>query len=115
MASKDILKRLDEDKGRYDDAALNALLNKMLQDPSKVIRVAALSAFASQLASGNDYTVQLLHNIQANPSADKEDVLQAADILLKMSGGTEIKNIPNPAVKDDNKQDENKQSEAKGQ
>lgn len=105
MASKEILMRLDEDKDRYNDAALNALLNKMLQDPSKLIRVAALSAFASQLASGNDFTVELLHNIQANPSADKEDVLQAADILLKMSGGTEVKNIPNPAVKEDVPQD----------
>ena len=105
MASKEILMRLDEDKDRYNDAALNALLNKMLQDPSKLIRVAALSAFASQLASGNDFTVELLHNIQANPSADKEDVLQAADILLKMSGGTEVKNIPNPAVKEDTPQD----------
>ena len=105
MASKEILMRLDEDKDRYNDAALNALLNKMLQDPSKLIRVAALSAFASQLASGNDFTVELLHNIQANPSADKEDVLQAADILLKMAGGTEVKNIPNPAVKEDTPQD----------
>lgn len=102
MASKEILTRLDEDKDRFDDAALNALLNKMLQDPSKLIRVASLSAFASQLASGNDYTVTLLHNIQANPNADKEDVLQAADILLKMSAGTEIKHIPNPSVKEEN-------------
>lgn len=106
MASKEILMRLDEDKNRYDDAALNALLNKMMQDPSKLIRVAALSAFSSQLASGNDYTVKLLHNIQTNPNADKEDVLQAADILLKMSGGTEIKNIPNPAVKEEKQSDD---------
>lgn len=106
MASKEILTRLDEDKDRYNDAALNALLNKMLQDPSKLIRVAALSAFASQLASGNDYTITLLHNIQQNPSADKEDVLQAADILLKMSAGTEVMNIPNPAVKETPDNDE---------
>lgn len=106
MASKEILTRLDEDKDRYNDAALNALLNKMLQDPSKLIRVAALSAFASQLASGNDYTITLLHNIQQNPIADKEDVLQAADILLKMSAGTEVKNIPNPAVKETPDNDE---------
>ena len=106
MASKEILTRLDEDKDRYDDAALNALLNKMLQDPSKLIRVASLSAFSSQLASGNDYTVQLLHNIQQNPAADKEDVLQAADILLKMSGGTEVKNIPNPSIKENGEQKE---------
>ena len=94
MASKEILTRLDEDKDRYDDAALNALLNKMLQDPSKLIRLAALSAFASQLACGNDYTVQLLQNIQSNPNADKEDALQAADILLKMSAGVQVKNVP---------------------
>ena len=102
MASKEILTRLDEDKSRYDDAALNALLNKMLQDPSKLIRVASLSAFNAQLASGNDYTVHLLHSIQQNPSADKEDVLQAADVLLKLSAGKEIKHIPNPEIKEKN-------------
>jgi len=101
MASKEILTRLDEDKDRYNDAALNALLNKMLQDPNKLVRIASLSALSSQLASGNDYTVKLLHNIQSNPNADKEDVLQAADILLKMSAGVEVKNIPNPSVKED--------------
>ena len=104
MASKEILTRLDEDKDRYDDAALNALLNKMLQDPNKLVRIAALSAFGSQLASGNDYTVNLLQNIQSNPNADKEDVLQAADILLKMSAGVEVKNIPNPKVKETKQQ-----------
>ena len=101
MASKEVLTRLDEDKDRYNDAALNALLNKMLQDPSKLVRIASLSAFASQLACGNDYTVKLLQNIQSNPNSDKEDVLQAADILLKMSAGVEVKNIPNPAKKND--------------
>ena len=104
MASKEILTRLDEDKDRYDDAALNALLNKMLQDPNKLVRIAALSAFGSQLASGNEYTVNLLQNIQSNPNADKEDVLQAADILLKMSAGVEVKNIPNPKVKETKQQ-----------
>ena len=94
MASKEVLTRLDEDKTRYDDAALNALLNKMLQDPEKLIRIAALSAFSSQLASGNDYTVKLLTDIQNNPDADKEDALQAADSLLKMSSSTEIRYVP---------------------
>lgn len=94
MAAKEILTRLDEDKTRFDDAALNALLNKMLQDPQKIIRVAALSAFSSGLASGNDYTVQLLNNIQQNPNSDKEDVVEAANILLKMSTDTEIRYEP---------------------
>lgn len=89
MASKEVLTRFDEDKSRFDDAALNALINKMLQDPNKLIRIAALSALSSQLASGNEFTVQLLHQIQQNPNSDKEDVLQAADILLKMSAQTE--------------------------
>jgi hypothetical protein len=91
MAAKEILTRLDEDKNRYDDAALNALLNKMLQDPNKLVRVAAMSAFASELASGNDYTVQLLKQIQQNPEADPEDVLEASQILLKRAATTEVK------------------------
>ncbi len=94
MAAKEILTRLDEDKSRFDDAALNALLNKMLQDPQKIIRTAALSAFSSGLASGNDYTVQLLNNIQQNPNSDKEDVVEAANILLRMSADTEVKYTP---------------------
>ena len=106
MASKEILTRLDEDRDRYDDAALNALLNKMLQDPEKLVRISALSAFSSGLASGNDYTVELLNNIQNNPNANKEDVVQAAKILLKMSAGTEIKYVP---IK--NKNTENTNSE----
>lgn len=94
MAAKEILTRLDEDKTRHDDAALNALLNKMLQDPQKLVRIAALSAFSSGLASGNDYTVQLLNNIQQNPDSEKEDVVEAANILLKFSADTEIKYTP---------------------
>lgn len=94
MAAKEILKRLDEDKERYDDAALNALLNKMLQDPDKLVRIAAMSAFSSQLAGGNEFTVQLLNKIQNDPNAEKEDVLEAANILLKMSAPSEIKYVP---------------------
>lgn len=94
MAAKDILTRLDEDKDRYDDAALNALLNKMLQDPNKLVRIAAMSAFSSELASGNQYTVTLLTQIQNNPEADPEDVLEASQILLKRSATTEVKYVP---------------------
>ena len=89
MAAEDILTRLNEDRDRYNDAALNALLNKMLQDPNKNVRIAALSAFASQLASGNDFTVELLQKIQNDPNGDKEDALQAANALLVMSATIE--------------------------
>ena len=94
MASKEVLKRLDEDKTRYDDAALNALINKMLQDPNKLVRVAAMSALSSDLASGNDYTIKLLTNIQQNPKADPEDVLEASQFMLKRSTSTEIRYVP---------------------
>lgn len=93
MAAKEILARLDEDKTRYDDAALNALLNKMLQDPNKLVRIAALSAFSSGLAGGNDFTIQLLNDIQNNPNSSKEDVVEAANILLKMSAGSEVRYV----------------------
>lgn len=95
-ASKEIIKRLNEDKSRYDDAALNALLNKMLQDPEKLIRIAALSALSSELASGNDYTIQLLTQIQQNPQSDPEDVLDASEILLKRAAMTEIRYVQQP-------------------
>lgn len=94
MAAKEILTRLDEDKSRYNDAALNALLNKMLQDPNKLIRIAALGAFASELACGNDFTVELLKRIQQDPQADPEDVLEASQILLKRTTSTEIRYVP---------------------
>ena len=110
MAAKEVLTRLDEDKNRYDDAALNALLNKMLQDPSKLVRIAALSAFSSQLASGNDYTITLLNQIQNDPNGDKEDALQAANSLLKMSTRTEIKYVKQEPKKSEKK--ENKELEA---
>ena len=93
MAAKDILTRLNEDRDRYDDAALNALLNKMLQDPSKLVRVAALSALSSDLASGNDYTVEILNQIQQNPDSDQQDIIQVAQILLNRSATKEIRYV----------------------
>lgn len=109
MASKEILTRLNEDKKRYDDPALNALLNKMLQDPDNLVRVAAMSALSSQLASGNEYTVKLLQDIQNNPNSSKEDIVEAANILLKMSSDTEIKYVP---VKEKAAKPSNKEMEA---
>lgn len=96
MASKDILTRLDEDRDRYDDPALNALLNKMIQDPDSSVRALGLSALSSQLASGNDYTVELLKKIQEDPTSNESDVLEASKSLLKMASSTEVKYIPNP-------------------
>ena len=88
MAAKEVLTRLDEDKNRYDDAALNALLNKMLQDPCAEIRIMALAMLNSRKITGDDYTTKVLQAMQQSDSAYGQDSLAASEILLKMSGQT---------------------------
>lgn len=88
MGAKEVVARLEEDKSRKDDKALNALVNKMLQDPSTPVKFLALGALDSRAASGDDYTVMLLKNMQNSQSGYGQDALQATNILLKMSGQT---------------------------
>ena len=107
MAAKDILTRFNEDRDRYDDAALNALLNKMLQDPARLVRIAALSALSSDLASGNEYTVEILNRIQQDPNSNQQDVLDVAQILLNRSAAKEIRYVQ----ADEKEQKEEKQTE----
>lgn len=108
MAAKDILTRFNEDRDRYDDAALNALLNKMLQDPARLVRIAALSALSSDLASGNEYTVEILNRIQQDPESNQQDVLDVAQILLNRSAAKEIRYVQ----ANEKEQKEEKQIEA---
>ena len=86
MGAKEVIARLDEDHSRKDDKALNALVNKMLQDPSTPVRVLAMSALNSRIATGDDFTVNLLQQIQNSASGYGQDALQASEIQLKMSG-----------------------------
>lgn len=107
MGAKEVLARLQEDDSRKDDAALNALVNKMLQDPYQPVKLLAMAALESRAAAGNDLTVKLLTNIQQQKTSAKtedahkaEDALKASNILLKMSGNTmqkefEVKDKPN--------------------
>ena len=87
--ASEVIHRLGEDKGRQKDPALNALLNKMLQDPDKGVRVLAISAFSSGIAKGNDLTVQLLKHMEANPQLYPDDVEAVSMALLKMAADTE--------------------------
>ena len=87
--ASEVINRLGEDKERRNDPALNALLNKMLQDPDAGVRTLGISAFSSGIASGNDYTVQLLKHMEANPQLYPNDTEQVAVALLKMAAGTE--------------------------
>lgn len=86
MGAKEVVARLEEDSSRKDDKALNALINKMLQDPSTPVRILAMSALNSRAASGDELTVNLLQQMQNSKSGYGQDALQASEILLKMSG-----------------------------
>lgn len=86
MGAKEVLARLQEDESRKDDPALNALVNKMLQDPYQPVKLMALAALESRVATGNDTSVSLLQTIQGQKSGHGEDSLTASKILLRMSG-----------------------------
>lgn len=86
MGAKEVFKRLEEDDSRKDDVALNALVNKMLQDPYAPVKFIGLVALDSKLAAGNELTIKLLKNIQQDKSGHGEDALKASNILLGMSG-----------------------------
>ena len=86
-AAKEVYARLEEDESRYDDKALNALVNKMLQDPARDIRFLALTALDGRICKGDDYTVAVLKNMQANNNDPlNQEAADASSILLKMSG-----------------------------
>lgn len=105
MGAKDVLARLQEDKTRKNDPALNALVNKMLQDPYQPVKFIAMAALESGNASGNDTTIAILQNIQQQKTGYGEDSLKASNILLKMSGQKvekefEVKDKPNKPAKE---------------
>lgn len=99
QGAKEVIARLQEDDSRKDDKALNALVNKMLQDPSAPIRFLALAVLDSRAATGDDTSVQILKSMQTKSTGYGQDAAQASSILLKMSGQTmekefEVKDKP---------------------
>ena len=104
MGAKEVIARLEEDHSRKDDKALNALVNKMLQDPYTPVKVLALSALDSRVVTGDDYTVGLLKQMQNSTSGYGQDAMQATNILLKMSG----KKVEKEFEVKDNKKSETK-------
>lgn len=117
MGAKEVIARLQEDESRKDDPALNALVNKMLQDPYQPVKFLAMAALESRSAAGNQTTVGLLSSIQQQAATggvntinrksafNNEDSLKASNILLKMSGPTVEKEFE---VKNDNKRSHHK-------
>ena len=86
IGAKEVAARLQEDPSRRDDKALNALINKMLQDPSSQVRIIALSMLDNRLVSGDALTKQLLENMQNSKTSYGQDSLLAGSALLKMAG-----------------------------
>jgi hypothetical protein len=86
--AKEVLARLQEDDSRKDDPALNALVNKMLQDPYQSVRLMAFTVLNSRAATGNQTSEKILKNIQQQKTNYGEDAIVASEILLKMSGTT---------------------------
>lgn len=108
MGAKEVVARLMEDESRKDDKALNALINKMLQDPAQQVKFLALSMLNSRNVTGDNTTVKLLQEMQQSKSGYGQDALLASDILLKMAGKTVEKEFE---VKEDkNKTTENKKA-----
>lgn len=117
MGAKEVLARLQEDENRKDDPALNALVNKMLQDPYQPVKFIAMAALESRAAAGNQTTVGLLRGLQQLTPAsgvnsinrknafNNDDSLKASKILLKMSGPTVEKEFE---VKNDSKRSHHK-------
>jgi len=87
MGAKEVMARLQEDDTRKNDAALNALINKMLQDPAQQVKFIAQASLSTGIVSGDDTTVKLLQDMQQDHKSNfGEDSAKASEILLKMSG-----------------------------
>ena len=102
-AAKEVYARLAEDDSRKDDKALNALVNKMLQDPAEEIRLLALSALESRIVTGDDFTVGVLKQMQQSKEGYGQDAVDASKILLQMSGKQVEKEMPVKEKKSDKK------------
>lgn len=93
-AAKEVLARFQEDPSRKNDPALNALNNKMLQDPDESVKFIAMSALQTKAAAGDKTSYGILQNIATQKTAHPkgslkaENILLASDALMKISGTT---------------------------
>ncbi len=114
MGAKDVLERFKEDKARKNDAALTALLNKILQDPNSAVRFLGLTTLEAGYATGNEQTVEILKAIQADGQKEYgEDSLLASQILLNMSAGEKVQyESDEPVIEEPKKQETQETKEA---
>lgn len=91
IGAKELMERFKEDDNRKDNKSLIPLLNKTLRDTSAAVRFLGLTTLQLGYCVGNDETVQILKEIQAqNKDKTGEDQLLASEILLKMAAPQEV-------------------------
>lgn len=94
-AASEVLQRLQEDKTRYNDKALNVLVNKMIIDPyDHKVRDRGLLAIESQLAGGDENTKNILLMLQQDPNLGDMTKGSIANSLLQLSAKTTMVNEP---------------------
>jgi len=94
-AASEIIKRLEEDKTRYNDKAMNALVNKMVLDPfSHKVRGRGLMALENNMVSGDENTRQILQWIQEDPNLLDRDRTSIQKIMLQLDADTTLVNAP---------------------
>ena len=94
-AASEVVKRFNEDKTRYNNKQLNALVNKMLLDPyDNKVRGRGLMVLETQLAKGDENTKQILDFIQQNPNTIDRHKEQIEKVKLQMSANTEMVDAP---------------------
>lgn len=74
-----------EDKSRYDDVALNNLLNLALQDVEPRIRILAMCLLDTKDAKGDDLTYDILTQLQKSTAYGGEEAKMASKVLLEMN------------------------------
>ena len=110
MAAKDVLERFKEDSARKNDAALTALLNKILQDPNSAVRFLGLTTLDAGYAKGDKLTIDLLNSIKNDTQSEYgEDSRLASQILLRLSAGDKVKFVPQDSQEVQTTQDKPKE------
>lgn len=110
MAAKEVVARLQEDESRKDDPALNALINKMLQDKYEPVKVLAMATLETRAANGDEKTPGLLAGIQKQKTGYGLDSLQASNALMKTTGKTVEKEFESKEVYRDQPQEQGGQA-----
>ena len=94
-AASEVIKRLDEDKARFNDKASNTLINKMIMDPyDHKVRGRGLYALENQLASGNEETLAVLDFVKQDPNILDRDKGSIEKIMLQLSADSTLVNAP---------------------